>query len=85
MIVEGRSYFHGEDSHDVLDKRLGKGDALEVLHFVELLDDFQIGLKGLDLRSQIFSNFLNRFIAREEVKNLVDITAKDVNTAELLN
>ena len=75
----------GEASHDILDERLGEGDALEVLHVMELLDDFKISLKGLDLGSQIFSNFLNRFVVREEVKNLVDVTAKDVNPAEFLN
>ena len=80
LIVEGQSYLH-----DVLDKKLGEGDTVEVFHFVKLLDDFHIGLKGLYLGSQIFGNFLNRFLAREEVKDLVDVTAKDVNTAELLN
>jgi hypothetical protein len=32
-----------------LDQLLGEGDAVEVLHIVELLDDFQVGLKCLDL------------------------------------
>ena len=51
LIVEGRSYFHGEASHDALDERLGEGDTVKVLHVVELLDDFQVGLQGLDLGS----------------------------------
>ena len=85
LIVEGWSYFHGETSHDVLDERLGEGDTVEVLNVVKLLDDFQIGLKGLDLGSQIFGNFLDRFVAGEEVKNLIDVMAKDVNTAKLLD
>ena len=51
---------NGEASHNVLDERLGEGDTVEVLHVVKLLDDFQIGLKGLDLGSQIFGNFFNK-------------------------
>ena len=60
-------------------------DTVEVLHVVELLNDFQIGLKCLDLGSQIFGNFLDRFVAGEEVKNLDDVTAKHINPAELLD
>ena len=44
LVVEGPSHFHGEASHDVLDERLGEEDTVEILHVVELLDDFQIGL-----------------------------------------
>ena len=44
LIIEGQLYFHGEATHDVLDKVLSEGDTVEVLHVVELLDDFQIGL-----------------------------------------
>ena len=58
---------------------------MEVLNVMELLDGFQIGLWGFDLGSQIFSNFLNRFVAREEVENLVDIMTKYVTAPELLN
>ena len=58
---------------------------MEVLHVVELLDDFQVGLEGLDLGSKILGNFLDQFVAGEEVKNLIDIMAKDVNTTQLLD
>ena len=58
---------------------------MEILHVVELLDDFQVGLKGLDLESKLLSNFLDRFVAGEEVENLIDVTAKDVNATELLD
>ena len=45
LIIEWQSYFHGKAApHEVLDKVLSEGDAVEVLHAVELLDDFQIGL-----------------------------------------
>ena len=32
LIIEGQSYFHGEASHDVLDKVLSEGDDVKVLH-----------------------------------------------------
>ena len=44
LIIERRPHFHGKASHDVLDEGLGDGNAVEVLHLVELLDNFQIGL-----------------------------------------
>ena len=59
LIVEGQPHFHGEAPHDVLDEMLGEGDTVEVLHVVELLDDFQVGLKGLDLGSKILGDFLD--------------------------
>ena len=70
LIVEGQPHFHGEASHDVLD---------------EMLDDFQVGLKGLDLGSKILGDFLDRFVEGEEEKNLIDVSAKDVNTTKLLD
>ena len=42
-----------------MDEMLGEGDTAEVLHIVELLDDFQVGFKGLDLGSKILGNFLD--------------------------
>ena len=58
MVIKGQPHFHGEASHDVLDEGLGEGDAVEVLHVVELLNDFQVGLEVLDLGSKILGNFL---------------------------
>ena len=42
-------------------------------------------MQGLDLGRQVFSDFLNEFVARKEVKNLIDISAKDVNAPKFLN
>ena len=85
VIVEGQSHLHGEAPHDVLDERLSEGDTVEVLLVVKLLDDFQVGLEGLDLGIKILCDFLDRFITGKEVENLIDVTAKDVNTSELLD
>ena len=70
---------------DVLDEMLGEGFTVEVLHIMELLDDFQVGLKGLDLGSKILGDFLDQFVAGEEIENLIDVMVKDVNTTELLD
>ena len=40
LIVEGRLHFNGEAPHDVLDEGLSKGDAVEVIYIMELLDNF---------------------------------------------
>ena len=69
LVVKGRPHFHREASLDVLDQGLCEGNAVEVLHVVELLDDLWSNYLG----RQIFSNFLNRFITGKEVKNLTDI------------
>ena len=58
LVCEGGPNLHGEASHDVLDEGLGERDAVEVLHVVELLNDFQVGLEVLDLGSKILGNFL---------------------------
>ena len=62
---------------------MGERDTVEVLHIVELLNDFQVGLESLDLGSKILGDFLYRFITK--VKNLIDVTAEDVKAAELLD
>ena len=52
---------------------------MEVLHLVELLDNFQIGLQGFNLGGQILGNLLDGFISGEEVEDLVDVvSAEDV-------
>ena len=38
---------------------LSEGYAVEVLLVVELLHDFQVGLKSFDLRRQVIGNFLD--------------------------
>ena len=58
---------------------------MEVFHIMKLLDDFQVGLQGFNLRGQVFSDFLDGFIPGEEVKYLVDVSAKDFNAPELFN
>ena len=58
LIVEGQSHFYGEASHDILDERLGERDAVEVLHVVKLLNDFQVGLESLNLGNEILGDFL---------------------------
>ena len=58
LVVEERSYLHGEASHDILDERLGERDAVEVLHVVKLLNDFQVGLESLNLGNEILGDFL---------------------------
>ena len=85
LIVERRPHFHGKASHDVLVEGLGEGDAVEVLHLVELLDNFQIGLQGFNLGGQVFGDLLDGFISGEEVKDLVDVSAEDVNAPKFLN
>ena len=85
LIVERRPHFHGKASHDVLDEGLGDGDAVEVLHLVELLDNFQIGLQGFNLGGQILGNILNGFISGEEVEDLVNVSVEDVNAPEFFN
>ena len=64
---------------------LGDGNVVEVLHLVELLYNFQISLQCLDLGVQILGDLLDGFVPGEEVKYLVDISAKYVNTAELFD
>ena len=64
---------------------MGERDAVEVLHIVELLNDFQVGLEVLYLGSKILGNFLYQFVTGEEVKNLVDVALEGVNAAELLD
>ena len=51
----------------------------------EFLHDVQVSLKSLDLGGEVFSQILDRFILREEVKCLVDVSAKDVNTPKFIN
>ena len=58
LVVEGQPHLHEGASHDVLDEGLGERDAVEVLHVVELLNDFQVGLEVLDLGSKILDDFL---------------------------
>ena len=43
------------------------------------------GLQGFNLGGQILGNLLNGFISGEEVEDLVDISAKDVNAPEFFN
>ena len=52
---------------------------------MELLHHLQVCLQGLDLWSQVFSNFLYELIAREVCKNPGDVTFEDVDAAEFLN
>ena len=85
LIIERQPHFHGQASHDVLNEGLGEGDAVEVLHLVELLDNFQIGLQGFNLGGQILGDLLNGFISGEEVEDLADVSAKDVNAPEFFN
>ena len=54
LIIERRPHFYWKTSNDILDEGLGEGDAVKVLHFVELLDDFQIGLQGFNFGGQEF-------------------------------
>ena len=56
--------------------------TLEVFQFVEFLHDLQVGLKCLESWG---SNFLDGFIAGKEVKKLVDVSAKDVDTSKFVN
>ena len=44
---------------------------MEVFYFLELLDDCQVGL--------------DQFVTGKEVKDLVDVMAKNVNTTKLLD
>ena len=76
LVIEGGHHLNGEASHDVLDQNWSDGNAVEVFHIVELLDDLQVGQQGLDLGSQIFSDLLDRFVARKEVKYLIDVAPK---------
>ena len=58
---------------------------MEVFYVMKLLDDFQVGLQGFNLGGQVFSDFLDGFVPGEEVKYLIDISAKDVNAPELFD
>ena len=62
--------------NDVLDEGLSEGDTVEVFHVMKLLDDFQVGLPGFNLRGQVFRDFLDGFIPGEEVKYLIDVSPK---------
>ena len=59
LIVEGCHQFLRETSHDVVCEVLTEGHAVEVLRVMELLHDFQVGLKSFDLRREVIGNFLN--------------------------
>ena len=48
MYFEGCSDLPGEALHDVLVEVRGEGNVVEVVSVVELLDNFQVGLQGLD-------------------------------------
>ena len=85
LVIEGGHHIIGEASHDVMDQVWSEGDIVEVFHVVELLDDFQVGQQGLDLESQIFSDLLDGFVARKEVKYLVDVVAEDVDASKFFN
>ena len=64
---------------------LGDCDVVEVLHLVELLYNFQIGLQCFDLGGQILGDLLDGFVLGKEVKYLVDISAEYVDAAELFD
>ena len=84
-LVEITFHFQWNLSHDVLVEVLSEGNTMEVLHVMELLDDDKVGLQLLDLGGQVFSYLLNRFIIGQEVKNLIDLSSKDVNAPVFFN
>ena len=51
LVIEGGHHPIREAFHDVVDKAWSEGNVVEVVHGVELLDDLQVGLQGLDLGS----------------------------------
>ena len=52
---------------------------------MELSHCFQVGLKRVDLGGKVFSNFLDGFITGEDIKKLVDLSAKDIDASDFFN
>ena len=62
-----------------------EGDPIKVFLVMEILHDFQVGLKSFNLVGEVFGDLLNRFIVGKEIEHLIDVSSEDINASKLFN
>ena len=50
---------------------------------VKVLHDLQVGLQGLDFGGEIFGDFLDGLITREEIECLIDVSPENIDASKL--